>query len=565
MSVGFVILAHTALDRAAQVARHLASAGCPIVIHVDKRVTQYQEKRLRGILRAFGDVRFCQRFKCDWGTWSIVEASKAGAEMMLKDFPDVDHVYLTSGSCMPLRPLSELMEYLAEHPDTDFIESVTTADSPWTLDGLEHERFTLYFPFSWRHQRRLFDGFVGIQRRLGIRRRPPPGIAPHLGSQWWCLTRATLTKILTDPQRSTYQRYFRSLWIPDEAYFQTLVRQHSTSIESRSLTLSKFDIQGRPHTFYDDHLELLRRSDCFFARKIWPKADRLYQSFLSNSPRVTNNAEPNPGKIDRLFSKAVELRNNGRHGLIMQSRFPRDESKAVQTAWPYSVFQGYAQVFDGFEQWLTRATGTPAHGRLINPDRVEFAGGATNFKGGLTTATALRDYDEPGFLRNLVWNTRGERQYFQYSAQDGLDAWLFMARDPNAQISVITGAWTIALFRSDHPFAALRREAAQLQRSERAQIEALRAPWAQARVRIETLSGYLTSPIQPLQEIIDEASPPGGAYLGEAPRLTNLDGLGVFLQRLRNAGIQPYLAGNFPVRSTAGNRERTVGNIRAAH
>ena len=116
MSVGFVILAHTALDRAAQVARHLASAGCPIVIHVDKRVTQDQEKRLRGILRAFGDVRFCQRFKCDWGTWSIVAASKSGAEMMLKDFPDVDHVYLTSGSCMPLRPLPELMEYRAEHP-----------------------------------------------------------------------------------------------------------------------------------------------------------------------------------------------------------------------------------------------------------------------------------------------------------------------------------------------------------------------------------------------------------------------------------------------------------------
>ena len=38
MTVGFVMLCHTALDRAAQVARHWATHGCPVVIHVDKRV-----------------------------------------------------------------------------------------------------------------------------------------------------------------------------------------------------------------------------------------------------------------------------------------------------------------------------------------------------------------------------------------------------------------------------------------------------------------------------------------------------------------------------------------------
>ena len=48
-------------------------------------------------------------------------------------------------------------------------------------------------------------------------------------------------------------------------------------------------------------------------------------------------------------------------------------------------------------------------------------------------------------------------------------------------------------------------------------------------------------------QIIEEAAPPGGANLREAPVLANLDGLGVFLQLLRNAGTQPYLAGHFPL------------------
>jgi hypothetical protein len=38
MSLGVVMLCHTSLDRAAQVARHWVSRGCPVVIHVDKRV-----------------------------------------------------------------------------------------------------------------------------------------------------------------------------------------------------------------------------------------------------------------------------------------------------------------------------------------------------------------------------------------------------------------------------------------------------------------------------------------------------------------------------------------------
>src|SRR5690606_24968222 len=148
---------------------------------------------------------------------------------------------------------------------------VTTQDVPWTVGGLDHERFTLRFPFSWKRQRKLFDGYVHMQRRLGLKRRIPTGIEPHMGSQWWCLSRRTLTAILESPRRGEMDNYFKRVWIPDESYYQTLVRLHSDRVESRSLTLSKFDYQGKPHIFYDDHLQLLRRSDCFMARKIWPR------------------------------------------------------------------------------------------------------------------------------------------------------------------------------------------------------------------------------------------------------------------------------------------------------
>lgn len=546
MTVGFVMLVHTAFDRAAQVARHWAQQDCPVVIHVDRRVRAAQLAEFRTSLADLANIRFSQRHSCDWGTWSLVEASQSASELMLRDFPQVAHVYLASGSCLPLRPVDELKAYLAAHPQTDFVESVTTEDVPWTVGGLDHERFTMRFPFSWKRQRKLFDFYVRLQRRLGFKRRIPEGIVPHLGSQWWCLTRQTLSAILEDPRRAIHDRYFRKVWIPDESYYQTLARRYSRRIESRSLTLSKFDFQGKPHIFYDDHLQLLRRSDCFVARKIWPRATRLYDTFLEPGTTIMNGAEPNPGKIDRIFAKAVDRRTRGRAGLYMQSRHPNPGWENGKTCAPYSVFEGFSELFEDFEDWLSRAVGARVHGHLYASDRARFAGGQTTYAGALSDSAKLRDYNATAFLTSLVWNTRGERQCFQFGPNDTQDAAWFMATDSNAQISVISGAWAVPLFRSNLNFSEIRREAARLQKIEAKHLDILRSPHTKARVRIWTMADFVDSPMEPLQTIIDEIGSRSLRRLTEAPRMVDLAGFGQFLQNLKNQGMQPHLMGDFP-------------------
>ncbi|MCA0870485.1 beta-1,6-N-acetylglucosaminyltransferase [Seohaeicola saemankumensis] len=547
MTVGIVMLVHTALNRAEQVARHWTAAGCPVVIHVDRNVPRRVYNRFTSSVADNRMIRFSERHRCEWGTWGIVAASQSASELMLESFPDVSHVYLASGSCLPLRPVQELIDYLAARPRTDFIESATTADVPWTVGGLDSERFTLRFPFSWKKNRYLFDKYVDLQRRVGFKRKIPSGLVPHMGSQWWCLTRQTLSAILQDPERETYDRYFRKVWIPDESYYQTLARQYSTNIESRSLTLSKFDFQGKPHIFYDDHLQLLRRSDCFVARKIWPRAERLYQAFLADGAGAMNKTEPNPGKIDRIFAKAVERRTRGRPGLYMQSRYPNAGWENGLTSNPYSVFQGFSELFENFEPWLAKATGARVHGHIFAPDRVEFSGGQTLINGALCDSAAKRDYAPEAFLTSLIWNTRGERQCFQFGPGDNQDINWFIARDPNAQISVISGTWAVPLFRSNRNFADLRKEAAELQRIESSHLDVLRSTHTKARIRIWTMAEFVEAPMEPIQTIIDEIGPPGQRHLAEAPTMANLEGFGQFLQNLKNQGMHPYLMGDFPV------------------
>lgn len=548
MSVGIIMLVHTAFDRAEQVARHWAAAGCPIVFHVDRNVPSKTYTAFVNAMSDLQDVRFVKRHRCEWGTWGLVAATQAAGETMLEEFADVRHVYLASGACLPLRPVQELIDYLADRQTTDFIESATTADVPWTIGGLDQERFTLRFPFSWRQQRYLFDKYVQFQRAVGYRRRIPNGVVPHMGSQWWCLTRQTLSAILEDPERKAYDRYFRRVWIPDESYFQTLARLYSRKIESRSLTLSKFDYQGKPHIFYDDHLQLLRRSDCFVARKIWPFANRLYDAFLTDQDSAMKRTEPNPGKIDRIFSKAVERRTRGRPGLYMQSRFPAPGREGGLTCAQYSVFEGFSDLFENFEPWLAKATGARVHGHLFAEERVEYSDGQRVMNGALSDSAKLRDYNKRAFLTNLIWNTRGERQCFQFGPRDMIEEVEWdIAKDPNAQVSVITGAWAIPLFKSNKNFADIRKEAALLQQIESEHLKTLRSEWAKARIRIWTLAEFIEAPMEPLQTVIDEIGKQYQRGLAEVPKMADLTGFGQFLQNLKNQGMHPYLMGDFPV------------------
>ena len=72
----------------------------------------------------------------------------------------------------------------------------------------------------------------------------------------------------------------------------------------------------------------------------------------------------------------------------MQSRFPNDDWENGMTSAPYSVFEGFAELFEDFEPWLARVTGARVHGHLFAPDRVEFEGRQTIFSGALSDSAS---------------------------------------------------------------------------------------------------------------------------------------------------------------------------------
>ncbi|MEM9196626.1 MAG: beta-1,6-N-acetylglucosaminyltransferase [Pseudomonadota bacterium] len=459
MSVGFILLAHANLHRAVALMRWLDGQGAPVAIHVDRQVPHAAFAAVAQAVSECAHATLAPRRRSEWGGFGLVRATQGAAERLLADWPELRHICLISGACLPIRPLSELRAFLAAHPETDFIESEDARTGSWVKAGLSVERLTLRFPFSWRRHRVLFDAAVALQRRLGVSRRLPHGLTPRIGSQWWCLTRPTLEAVLRDPRRPGFDRFFALSWIPDETYFQSLARDHSRHLDSRSLTLSKFDHQGKPHSFYDDHLGLLTQADHFFARKIWSGADGLYRQMLGAGPPARGHARCRSHVAERPFAEVHRQRSTGRPGLLGPGRFPCQwHSPQHQTPGPYWVFEGFDALAPGWHRSVharfdtaLRGQGAPkviSHGRLFAPLRVELAGDRRVWTGNIPANPHLRDRDPDQYLIALLRQASPGLSGFQIDAEDDVRLRRFIMQDPNARILRIADHWLLRLSRA---------------------------------------------------------------------------------------------------------------------
>ena len=162
MRLGFVILAHTDLHRVEELVQHLSSEGCAIAVHIDKKVASADFDRFKEAVAHTDSVVLSKRTACEWGEFSLVKATLDASAELLEKFDDVSHVSLISGSCLPIRPVRQMKRFLKRNSGMDYIESVSVKNNYWVKDGLNEERFTFYFPFSWRKQRRSFDRWVNV-------------------------------------------------------------------------------------------------------------------------------------------------------------------------------------------------------------------------------------------------------------------------------------------------------------------------------------------------------------------------------------------------------------------
>jgi len=278
--IAFILLCHKDPDAIIQQARRLTAAGDFMAIHFDARASRADYEQIRDALNDNPNVAFARRrIKCGWGGWSLVEATLLAVRAATEAFARATHFYMLSGDCMAIKSADYAHSFL-DRDDADFIESVDYFASNWIKTGFKEERLIYRHYFNERTHKWWFYTSFEWQKRLGLKRRVPDDLQMMIGSQWWCLRRRTIEAILRFcAERPDVMRFFRTTWIPDETFFQTIVRHivSEREIRSRTLTFLIFSDYGMPAVFYDDHYDLLLSQDYLFARKISPEAQVLKQ------------------------------------------------------------------------------------------------------------------------------------------------------------------------------------------------------------------------------------------------------------------------------------------------
>ncbi|VDC29237.1 DUF5928 domain-containing protein [Pseudogemmobacter humi] len=278
--IAYILLCHKDPAGIIAQAERLTAAGDCIAIHFDARAKTSDYDQIRSALKDNPSVVFAKkRLKCGWGEWSLVGATLQAVRAAVDAFPRATHFYMLSGDCMPIKS-AEYAHAFLEREDVDYIESFDFFRSDWIKTGIREERLIYRHWFNERSNKAWFYRSMEWQRRLGLDRRIPADLAMQIGSQWWCLRRRTVEAILDFiRRRRDVMRFFRTTWIPDETFFQTITRHlvPENEIRSRTLTFLMFTDYGMPVTFYNDHYDLLLSQDYLFARKISPDAAELKQ------------------------------------------------------------------------------------------------------------------------------------------------------------------------------------------------------------------------------------------------------------------------------------------------
>ncbi len=315
--IAYILLCHKDPEAVVQQANQLTAVGDYISIHFDARAPKADFDTIRNALKDNPNVAFSKkREKCGWGEWSLVQATLHALETAVQSFPRATHFYMVSGDCMAVKTAEYAHRFLDQR-DCDFIESFDFFDSDWIKTGMKEDRLIYRHVFNERKNKSLFYASVNLQRRLKLDRKIPADLQVQIGSQWWCLRRRTVERLLEFlKKRKDIIRFFRTTWIPDETFFQTLVRHlvPEEEIEARTLTFLMFSDYGMPISFYNDHYDLLLSQDFLFARKISPDAKelklrlgKLYAAqdiafSISNEGRNLHQFLTERGRVGRRFS-----------------------------------------------------------------------------------------------------------------------------------------------------------------------------------------------------------------------------------------------------------------------
>jgi hypothetical protein len=451
VKIAFALVAHGSPRLSERLIQVLISAGHLVAVHYDLKSSEADYRQLRRAFEGYDLVRFAHRMRVGWAEWSIVAATLSCLDEIEASGWQPDYVYNLSAADYPIRSSRELVAFLDRNNGKEFIESVPADTVRWARTGPQQERYQYRFYFNWRDQSRLCEFFWSLQKQLRLKRKFVRGMIPYIGSQWWVLTWGTLRKVIELGRQRDIERFFRTILVPDELFFQTMVRYlvAESRIVNRTLTLYQFSDYGLPVVYYADHVEYLTRQPFFMARKLSPFQTSLRDALDGywrgeRSPLPVDDADI--GERGEEYETRRLTYRDGVPGQPVPGRTPKQRYGDLERlAAPFFAVIGTSTAeLRPIYKALSQHPNILCHGQLFHRKCIEFANGRSSFAGYDADAVKLRRVAPGNFLADVVRAGKHRMTGFLLRPEQGWHIPAVIFERPNVRVLIARGDPLIA-------------------------------------------------------------------------------------------------------------------------
>jgi len=128
MQIAHIILAHKNPGQLEFLIKTMSHQGGDFYIHIDKKVGTEPFEYLEQIEQVY---LVKNNVVCNWGGYSIVESIIHSIEQVKQSGIKYDFVNILSGQCFPIKPISQIHNFLENNKGSSFIEFDEFNDTQW--------------------------------------------------------------------------------------------------------------------------------------------------------------------------------------------------------------------------------------------------------------------------------------------------------------------------------------------------------------------------------------------------------------------------------------------------
>lgn len=312
MKVAYLILVHAFPGQFIRMVRQLDSNESLFYIHVDKKSNIEPFKEVEKII-AGKKIVWLERKSVVWAGFNAIRVTLNGLKKIVMD-GHADHISFISGQHYPIKPVREFHNYLSQNKNKNFFDYDPMPRPNWANGGLDRihyyhiifRKFRIAWPLISYLKVKLpyvSESRFGLIRKVinwlpSARKFPRKYLKdckPYEGSNWFTVSSALATDIVSYVEKDkTVYRYYKYAHISDEMFFQTLIlnklpqwREH---LINDNVNFIKFDpTTGRPFDLQLQHLDEIKKSPAFLARKFVPEKS---EALLDELDRIICSTAP---------------------------------------------------------------------------------------------------------------------------------------------------------------------------------------------------------------------------------------------------------------------------------